>query len=776
MKTNAQRFAVLFAVFAFVVPAAVCAQRPGEEVLFAFDDRSIPWKHNLKLTLVQAEKHPDNPALRRGPEGAPDHGHAILYGTVIKEGDTFRMWYLGMFEVALKAGQAPGWWRPMCYAESKDGVHWTKPDLGLVEFKGSRNNNICLIEGEPFSLTKVNDFLSVLHEPDDPDPSRRYKAAYIAHPPYDDIKGGMSPLGVKERVVASTILATSADGLRWKIVGDRPANAGGERFEVTSLYRFGSHYYSHGQLISPWAWRPDGSGTGRVMLGYRSSDFVHWSKAKAFSFARPGQLTDPPVKGQQTHMGAGLWNRGNVLVGLYGMWQDAPVKPTGKYWNEGVTIDLGLVVSNDGIHFREPVPDFKIIPRGKEGEWDNIALLQGHAFVNEGDRTMIWYSHWDTGGKLRDMEIGLATLRRDGFGFLERQSTNTSGHCITRPVSGRELRLFANAENVTAGHPLTFELLDERDLPVKGFSGEHAARVTTEGVRREIVWPAGGSPLLPAKRELSVKITFPDTGDARLYALYAEDGFKSNPPSKSVAKAKTSDGIEFGMWGRRKGVRQPVLIVLGSAIDQVLESQYYRQCGSLLSAESGWLCVSVDLPCHGTRVRSGEAAGLDGWRQRVEKGENFVAPFNGRLSSVLDHLIGRGIADPERIAICGTSRGGYLAVQFAAHDKRVGAAVGFAPVTDLRALSEFRGMENSPLAGKLSLEHQAASLAKRHVWMVIGDRDERVSTDRAIACARRFSAARVHTAFHLLPEPRGHTTPKGAARLAADWIESVFAQ
>ena len=69
MKTNAQRFAVLFAVFAFVVPAAVCAQRPGEEVLFAFDDRSIPWKHNLKLSLVEAEKHPGNPVLRRGPIG-----------------------------------------------------------------------------------------------------------------------------------------------------------------------------------------------------------------------------------------------------------------------------------------------------------------------------------------------------------------------------------------------------------------------------------------------------------------------------------------------------------------------------------------------------------------------------------------------------------------------------------------------------------------------------------------------------------------------------------
>ena len=89
------------------------------------------------------------------------------------------MWYLAMGQRKLERGQAPGYWRPMCYAESDDGVHWTKPDLGLVEYNGGTRNNICLIEGEPRSLTLVNDFLSVLHEPDDPDPSRRYKAAYI---------------------------------------------------------------------------------------------------------------------------------------------------------------------------------------------------------------------------------------------------------------------------------------------------------------------------------------------------------------------------------------------------------------------------------------------------------------------------------------------------------------------------------------------------------------------------------------------------------------------
>lgn len=485
----------------------------AEQVFFAFDDQNIGWQHNLKLTLEPVQKHPENPVLRRGPAGAPDHGHAILYGTVMKQGDTFRMWYLGMHEVEIKAGQAPGWWRPMCYAESKDGVHWTKPDLGLVDFNGNKKNNICLIQttgDAPHSLTRVNDFLSVLHEPEDPDPARRYKCSYIAHLPFDEVRGGRSSIGPNERRWGAMVCATSADGLSWKVVGDRPVNAGGERFEVSSLYRFGDFYYSTGQLLSPWAWRPDGSDVGRVMMAYRSPDFISWSKAKALSYARPGQLSQPPVKGQQMHMGAGLWNRGNVMVGLHGMWQDAPKPPEkGQSWNQGVTVELGLMLSNDGVRFREPVPGFAMVPRGAPGQWDDIAILQGHAFVNEGDKTMIWYSHWDTGSKLKGMEIGLATLRRDGFGYLSPMQADNDAHFVTAPFQAKQLAL--NVDGITPEQPLTLELLDAQDRPLPGM----VMKLEKGGLDVPIAWPKP----LPAQ-PCALRVTYPAGSKARVYALY----------------------------------------------------------------------------------------------------------------------------------------------------------------------------------------------------------------------------------------------------------------
>src|SRR6188768_2503898 len=104
---------LLVSLIALACSLGLSRSHAGEQVFFAFDDHSIPWQHNLKVTMVPATKHPENPVLRRGPEGTPDHGHAALYGTVVKEGARFRMWYLAMSQTEFKKGQAPDYWRPM---------------------------------------------------------------------------------------------------------------------------------------------------------------------------------------------------------------------------------------------------------------------------------------------------------------------------------------------------------------------------------------------------------------------------------------------------------------------------------------------------------------------------------------------------------------------------------------------------------------------------------------------------------------------------------------
>lgn len=244
----------------------------------------------------------------------------------------------------------------------------------------------------------------------------------------------------------------------------------------------------------------------------------------------------------------------------------------------------------------------------------------------------------------------------------------------------------------------------------------------------------------------------------------------------TVQHFKTADGVEFGVWPKLADKPAPTLFVLGSTIDETLGNPYFRQCGNQL-AEKGYQCVSIDLPCHGSQQSDGIRAGLVGWADRVEKNWPLVEEANKRLSSVLSHLIDSGKADARRIAVCGTSRGGYLALHFANSDARVDCVAAFAPVTDLAELREFTSIKELPAVKSWAIHNHAQRLSAIPVWLVIGDQDQRVSTEKTIQLARQLTAAAVKNKqpssvdLHVMAEPRGHTTPDGSVQLAADWID-----
>lgn len=250
----------------------------------------------------------------------------------------------------------------------------------------------------------------------------------------------------------------------------------------------------------------------------------------------------------------------------------------------------------------------------------------------------------------------------------------------------------------------------------------------------------------------------------------------AKPNAEPIQILTTKDGVRFGLWPQRPDRPAPTLVVLASSIEETLSSPYFRQSGHIL-ARQGYLCVSVDLPCHGQETRPQESPGLSGWRVRTDRDEDFVADATDRMRKVMDYLIAERLADPERIGVLGTSRGGFMALHFAASDPRVKCVAAFAPVTDLGALSEFRGAEHQPLVRRLAIEKQADALANRAIWLVIGDRDARVGTDLAIQFARLVTAASLakqlspRVDLHVLASPQGHTTPAGSAEQAAIWID-----
>ncbi len=490
-----------------------------EAVLFPFDSYSIPYTNNLLLQLNQPNKHPDNPVLPRGPEGAPDEFGVQFYGSVIRHQGKFKLWYVAAardpFTVveqdkmwSPRVDVVPLKWRP-AYAESEDGIQWTRPELGLVEYEDSRSNNLVLLEPGPLGV--IN--LKVIHDPEDPDPSRQFKMSLHTWWREGDKKGK-----------GTLAPALSGDGLKWRLgVPGIPVDGllpkesmvlPEHHFEAAGgLYKWNGLYHASGQGSRPVfpvdTW-------GRSVATHRSADFAHWDPTGTLSFVREGQYKKVRSgSGEESHEGISVWNRGNVLLGLYGIWHGSPD------W-EGRTVDLGFVVSNDGLHFREPVTEFVFLRRGERQEWDQGGLIQGQGFENVEEQTYIWYGTWDPGSLKPRGGVGLATLERDRLGSFSVRDSSISAAFMTSAIqTGGPAKLWVNAEGVSNDSTLRLELLDELERPLAGYSGAKGAVLKESGLRVAVSWP-GKEGITGWDKPFKIKVSFEGAGvkDIRFHALY----------------------------------------------------------------------------------------------------------------------------------------------------------------------------------------------------------------------------------------------------------------
>jgi pimeloyl-ACP methyl ester carboxylesterase len=255
---------------------------------------------------------------------------------------------------------------------------------------------------------------------------------------------------------------------------------------------------------------------------------------------------------------------------------------------------------------------------------------------------------------------------------------------------------------------------------------------------------------------------------------------RAEAPVPPVKVLQTPSGVRFGILGDKPAKPAPTLFVLATSVEEALKSASFNKVGHLL-ARDGCLCVALDVPCHGADLKLGEPAGLNGWRARLAKGDDLVGAFTKKSSEVLDYLIKEGYTAADRVAVCGTSRGGFIALHWAAAEPRISSVVGFAPVSDLLVLTEFRGMEKHAATRSLALIEQAQNLAGRSIWVCIGNNDARVGTDHLIAFTRKLVAISTDAKkpapveLHVMPTI-GHRVHDTAHDEAAAWIARQWTQ
>lgn len=239
----------------------------------------------------------------------------------------------------------------------------------------------------------------------------------------------------------------------------------------------------------------------------------------------------------------------------------------------------------------------------------------------------------------------------------------------------------------------------------------------------------------------------------------------------------TPAGVRFGVIGEKPNVPAPTVFFFGKAIEDSLESPTDQEALDTLGP--GVLKVSLDTPCHGAERRPGEPVSLSGWRYRLEHDDDIAADLVRRAKATLDYLIQERYTDSAKVAVFGVSRGGLMAFHFAAADSRVGPVAGFSPVTDLLTLHELSEMQHDERARALAAVRLADKLYRHPIWIMIGNTDDRVGTERAIEFTERIIEVAKTQAFvppielRVLPT-KGHTTPDGAYGQAARWLLTLW--
>lgn len=252
---------------------------------------------------------------------------------------------------------------------------------------------------------------------------------------------------------------------------------------------------------------------------------------------------------------------------------------------------------------------------------------------------------------------------------------------------------------------------------------------------------------------------------------------------REIQIRRTPDNVRYGLIGEVQNGKTPAptLFVFAHGIEEMQRQPVYTEVCVILATQ-GWISVVIEPPCHGEDVRTGEPGQLDGWRYRIEHDDDFMSAFTARASAVLDVLIKDGVTDPRRVAVCGTSRGGFLAFHFAAADPRVKAAAGISPVTRLTALREFSTTSQREKAEQLDVARLAPQLGGRAIWLSIGNNDARVNTDDAIDFTREVVRASSQPdkpdaviPVELLVAPsRGHSKIDQAHEILATWLINQF--
>ena len=440
------------------------ADGPQTDRFLVLDARVVDFAEGLVLELGQATKDDHNPLFGEEAYSDPpkpwESRFDNFYPNVIWDADRrqFRLWYFcfikdpgcGSVPPSRRTRDEPSPEKSreegLLFACSGDGIRWEKPDLGLIEFEGSRDNNI-VMSASSHGIHAGG----VMRDDCATDPARLYKVFYKTK---------------KEMAVAF-----SPDGLSWSDPVPWP-----EHTAVGDTHNNAFWDEKHNRYVGITRGWADGV---RTVQRTDSTDFVNWS--------RPVEI----LRGQDAHdqiytMPVFPW--ANAYIGLPAIFHKG--NPQADDWD---TVHTELAWSPDTLEWHRICPGQALIPRGS-GQYPTGAYDCGCVYPSvpvDTNNEMLLYYGGSNGqhNAWREGSLNLARLRQDGFAGLSAGHSSGPGRMGTSVFRvGTASADFTVNADIPTGGMLRVAVQDDEGHGIRGYGLDDCAAITEGGISVSVAW------------------------------------------------------------------------------------------------------------------------------------------------------------------------------------------------------------------------------------------------------------------------------------------------
>ena len=402
----------------------------------------------------------------------PWEGKFCTYVSIINDGKKFKMYYRGGGAASDASGQVT------CYAESKDGVSWVKPELRLFKVDGTLKNNVVMITDGKQSTHNLTVFYD--NRPEVPK-TERYKAV-----------GGVA--SSKSRSLRGLYRYISADGLNWKSFKDS-----------TALFPNG--YGMDSQNVLTWlptenqyaiylrTWTGDKPNDTKLLKGIRtiarsvSKDFINWSEPELMKFDTP--LEDLYINGTQPYYRAPQilismpfrFSSHSKVLSDYELEKNNIHKTMWDGVSDGV-----LLTSRGGNTYQRKFMESFIRPGADQQNWAARSNTPAMGVIPTNENEMSFFVTRAYGTPNCFLER--MTMRVDGFASLH--AGYNEGYVITKPVIliGKSFQL--NFATSSIGY-VQVVLIDQDGKEIPGFGLADAEKIQGDKVDEHIKWTSNKS-------------------------------------------------------------------------------------------------------------------------------------------------------------------------------------------------------------------------------------------------------------------------------------------